>query len=145
MRVRTLSGTNSQAINTLELPMGSDRSPRFPPCSISFFLLSYSFPPTKNSINKSPAQESPSQALFLGRPLQHSMIPKIRKPNLASRDSEASGSESETNAPTARLAECTMVRFKAKGSDGLGLNSGFPIHTLCDLGIVLVIETSSSD
>lgn len=96
MRVRTLSGTNSQAINTLELPMGSDRSPRFPPCPISFFLLSYSIPPTENSINKSPAQESPSQALFLGRPLQHSMIPKIRKPSLASRDSEASGSESET-------------------------------------------------
>lgn len=37
-----------------------------------------------------------------------------------------------TNAPTARCAESTVLQSKAVRSDGMGLNSGFPIQALCD-------------
>lgn len=122
------------------------------------------------ALDKTPAQESPSRALFLGRPPLHCMIPKIRKPTCLKglrgqcvriRD-RGRGIIQNTSALMARRAECTVlvvlgirlnlipkttvVQFKAGGGGCQpGFEPGFHVHTLCDPGTVLVIEPSSPD
>lgn len=154
MRVRALTGTDSEAIYIPELDMGSGRCPSSP-LALSHFSYSLSFsrePPListcpRISISDSVSRETTAALHAYQTPESQILLQGTQRPvGQGQRHRHGYHSEYECSNRKACGVPSDPVQGRAwEGSDSLGLNSGFPVHTLCHLATVPVIESPSPD